>query len=64
MFDVKGRYITEFKGDWTVVHSIVLFEEEVRVNIKRSELSKTLIDMFRESSWEGREGGIYLFIWL
>ena len=29
VFDVKGRYITEIKGDWTVVHDIVLFEEEV-----------------------------------
>lgn len=28
VFDVKGRYMTEIKGDWTIVHDIVLFEEE------------------------------------
>merc|ERR1719495_469872 len=25
---MKGRYITEIKGDWSVVHSITLFEQE------------------------------------
>ena len=33
VFDIKGRYLTEIKGDWTIVHSIVLFEEEVKLFI-------------------------------
>merc|ERR1711973_99555 len=28
VYDNKGRYITEIKGDWKVVHSITLFDEE------------------------------------
>jgi len=28
VFDTKGRYLTEIHGDWNVVHSLALFQEE------------------------------------
>ncbi|XP_023329830.1 peptidyl-alpha-hydroxyglycine alpha-amidating lyase 2 isoform X2 [Eurytemora carolleeae] len=40
VFDIKGRYLTEIKGDWTIVHSIVLFEEEDTVCVADREGEK------------------------
>jgi len=28
VFDTKGRYISEIKGDWNIVHSLALFEDQ------------------------------------
>jgi hypothetical protein len=29
VYDLEGQYLREMKGDWNVVHSLQLFEDEV-----------------------------------
>jgi len=40
VYDNTGRYITEIKGDWAVVHSIVLFEDSDTICIADREGQK------------------------
>jgi hypothetical protein len=29
VYDLEGQYLREMKGDWNVVHSLQLYEDEV-----------------------------------
>jgi hypothetical protein len=30
VYDLEGQYLREMKGDWNVVHSLQLYEDEVQ----------------------------------